>query len=77
MMTFHPKALNFSGCYLADKWIPIMPNTDAAMYLGIIYTWLTEGTYDKEYVETHTVGAQPFFDYVLGKEDGEREVRRA
>ena len=64
-------ALNFSGCYLADKWIPIMPNTDAALYLAIIYVWLKEDLYDKEYVETHAVGYEEFFDYVLGKEDGE------
>jgi trimethylamine-N-oxide reductase (cytochrome c) len=63
-------ALNFSACYLADKWIPLKPNTDAALYLGIIYTWLKEDLYDKEYVKTHVVGEQPFFDYVLGKEDG-------
>ena len=63
-------ALNFSGCYLADKWIPILPNTDAAMFLAIAHVWLTEDTYDKEYVKTHAVGAEPFFDYVLGKEDG-------
>ncbi|MCL1827953.1 MAG: molybdopterin-dependent oxidoreductase [Oscillospiraceae bacterium] len=63
-------ALNFSACRMADKWIPILPNTDAAVFLAIAYVWLTEGTYDKEYVKTHTVGAQPFFDYVLGKEDG-------
>lgn len=64
-------ALNFSGCYQADKWIPVLPNTDAALYLAICYVWLTEGTYDKEYVESHAVGYEVFFDYVLGKEDGE------
>jgi trimethylamine-N-oxide reductase (cytochrome c) len=32
--------------------------------------WLTEGTYDKEYVKTHTVGMDKVADYVLGKEDG-------
>ena len=63
-------ALNFSGCYLADKWIPILPNTDAALYLGIAYTWLTENTYDREYVEKYAIGYEDFFDYVLGKEDG-------
>jgi len=63
-------ALNFSGCYLADKWIPVLPNTDAALYLGIAYVWLTEALYDKEYVERLAVGYEGFFDYVLGKEDG-------
>jgi len=63
-------ALNFSACYLADKWIPVLPNTDAALYLGIAYTWLTENSYDREYVEKYAVGYEAFFDYVLGKEDG-------
>ncbi|NMA37020.1 MAG: molybdopterin-dependent oxidoreductase [Papillibacter sp.] len=63
-------ALNYSGCCQADKWIPLLPNTDAALYLGIIYTWLKEGSYDKEYVKTHAIGTEEFFDYVLGKVDG-------
>ncbi|MCL1829054.1 MAG: molybdopterin-dependent oxidoreductase [Oscillospiraceae bacterium] len=67
---FIDPALNFSACCQADKWIPILPNTDAAMYLGIAYTWLAEGSYDTEYVKTHAAGAEGFFDYVLGKEDG-------
>jgi trimethylamine-N-oxide reductase (cytochrome c) len=59
------------GCAIhADKWIPILPNTDAAMQLAIAYMWITEGTYKKEYVETHVVGFDKFSDYVLGNEDG-------
>lgn len=58
------------GCALhADKWIPILPNTDAALQLAIIYTWIIEDSYDKDYVKTHTVGFDKFSDYVLGKED--------
>ena len=63
-------ALNFTAVTHADKWIPVLPNTDAALQLGMIYVWLTEGTYKKEYVETHCYGYQEFFDYVLGKVDG-------
>jgi trimethylamine-N-oxide reductase (cytochrome c) len=62
--------LNYSAAVLANKWIPILPNTDAALLLGVIHTWITEGTYDKEYVATHTVGMDKVSDYVLGKEDG-------
>ena len=62
--------LNYSACIHADKWIPILPNTDAAMQLAIIYMWVTEGTYDKEYVATHTVGMDKMENYVLGKVDG-------
>jgi trimethylamine-N-oxide reductase (cytochrome c) len=32
--------------------------------------WVTEGTYDKAYVATHTVGFDKIEDYVLGKVDG-------
>jgi trimethylamine-N-oxide reductase (cytochrome c) len=62
--------LNYGAAIHADKWIPVLPNTDAALQLAIIHTWITEGTYDKEYVKTHTVGFDKVADYVLGKEDG-------
>ena len=62
--------LNYSAAVHADKWIPVLPNTDAALQLAIAYTWITEGTYDKDYVATHVVGFDKFSDYVLGKEDG-------
>lgn len=62
--------LNYTAAIHADKWIPILPNTDAALQLAIAYIWITQGTYDKEYVATHTIGFDKFKDYVLGKEDG-------
>lgn len=42
--------LNYGAAVHADKWIPILPNTDAALQLAIAYIWITEGTYDKEYI---------------------------
>ena len=62
--------LNYGAAVHADKWIPILPNTDAALQLAIAYVWITEGTYDKEYIATHSYGFEKFEDYVLGKEDG-------
>jgi trimethylamine-N-oxide reductase (cytochrome c) len=62
--------LNYSAAIHADKWIPILPNTDAALQFAIAYVWITGGTYDKEYVATHTIGFDKVRDYVLGKEDG-------
>jgi anaerobic selenocysteine-containing dehydrogenase len=62
--------LNYGAAIHADKWIPILPNTDAALQLAIAYVWITEGTYDKEYVATHTYGFEKFEEYILGKEDG-------
>ncbi|MDD5703729.1 MAG: molybdopterin-dependent oxidoreductase, partial [Dehalococcoidales bacterium] len=48
--------VNYGCAVHADKWIPILPNTDAALQLAIAYIWIIEGTYDREYVKTHTVG---------------------
>ena len=57
-------------CHRTFKWIPILPNTDAALDFGAMYVMITEGIYDKEYVNTHSIGFDKVADYVLGKEDG-------
>lgn len=61
--------LNYGAAVHADKWIPVLPNTDAALQLAIAYIWITEDTYNKEYVETHVKGFDKFCEYVLGDED--------
>jgi len=61
---------NFTSAIHADRWIPILPNTDAALYQAIAYTWIKEGTYDKRYVETHCVGFEDFKKLILGEQDG-------
>ncbi len=66
--------LNYGAAVHADKWIPILPNTDAALQLAVAYTWITEGLYDKEYVKTHTFGFEKFVDYILGREDGQAKT---
>ena len=68
---FIDPALNYAAAIHADKWIPILPNTDAALQLAIAYMWLTEDTFEKEYIKSHTYGFDKFEDYVLGREDGE------
>jgi len=62
--------LNYGAAVHADKWIPIKPNTDAALHLAIAHVWIGEGSYDKEYVVSHTFGFEKFRDYVMGVEDG-------
>ena len=62
--------LNYGAAIHADKWIPILPNTDAALQLAIAWVWITEGTWYKEYIETHAYGFDRFCDYVLGRTDG-------
>lgn len=61
---------NYANVIHADKWIPVLPNTDAALQLAIAYVWLTEKTYDASYLSTHAVGFENWAYYVLGGEDG-------
>lgn len=61
---------NYTSVILGDKWIAPRPGTDAALAEAIAYVWLTEGTYDKQYVETHTVGFEEFKEHILGRKDG-------
>jgi len=62
--------LNYAAAVHADRWIPVLPNTDAALYLAITYQWFKDGTYDKEYLATHAVGVDKYEAYVMGEEDG-------
>jgi molybdopterin guanine dinucleotide-containing S/N-oxide reductase-like protein len=68
--------LNYGAALHADKWIPVYPNTDAALQLAIAYVWIAEGTYNKEYVDTHVVGFDKFKAYVVGEEDGVAKTPR-
>ncbi len=61
--------VNYTGAVHADKWIPVLPNTDAALQLAIAYVWLTEGLYDEQYIATHADGFDWFSQYVLGNLD--------
>lgn len=61
---------NYSAAILADKWIAPRPGTDSALAQAIAYVWITENTYDKQYVEEKTVGFDKFKQQVLGVEDG-------
>ena len=55
---------------MADKWIPVFGGTDPALRAAVAYIWITEDTYDKDYIATHTVGFDKWKDYVMGDEDG-------
>ena len=58
--------LNYAAAVHADRWLPILPNTDAALYLAIAYRWFQRGTYDKAYLETHAYGVDKFEPRVGG-----------
>jgi len=64
--------LNYAAAVHADTWIPLKPNTDAALYFAVAHTWIVEGRYDSEYIKSHTIGFEEFRRHVMG-EDGSEE----
>ena len=58
---------NFSSVKQADKWIAPRMGTDAAICEAIAYVWITEGTYDKEYIAKHGHRFDEWCDHILGK----------
>lgn len=46
----------------ADEWVPIVQGTEASLALGIAHVMIREGLYDKEFVEEHTFGFDPWTD---------------
>jgi molybdopterin guanine dinucleotide-containing S/N-oxide reductase-like protein len=60
---------NYTAVIHADKWIAPRPGTDAALAEAIAYIWIKDGTYDAEYVSTHTTGFPAFKKHILGGED--------
>jgi menaquinone reductase, molybdopterin-binding-like subunit len=42
----------------ADRWVPIIPGTDGILALGIANALIREGLYDREFLDTYSVGAE-------------------
>lgn len=61
---------NTTAAFLGGKWIAPNPGTDPALALAISYVWISEGLYDKDYVENRTTGFKEWSDYIMGIEDG-------
>ena len=58
---------NYTSVKHADKWIGPRMGTDAAILEAIAYVWITEGTFDKEYVAQHGHRFNEFVDHILGR----------
>jgi len=48
-----------------DLWLRIRPGTDAALALAMIYVIIRENLYDKEFVETWTVGFEKLKEHIV------------
>jgi len=55
---------------LGGRWIPVRPQTDAALAQAIMYVWASEELYDKDYVAARTTGFEEWKAYLLGETDG-------
>jgi biotin/methionine sulfoxide reductase len=51
-------------------WMPIRPGTDTAMILGLCSCVLEAGQVDQAFLDRRTVGADQFFAYLRGQDDG-------
>ena len=58
---------NFTSVKQGEKWIGPRPGTDSALMEAIAYVWLTEDTYDKDYVKKHVHRFEEWADHILGK----------
>ncbi len=51
------------------EWIPIRPNTDVALMLGMMHYLYTSNQYDKAFIAKYTDGFDKFLPYLLGESD--------
>ena len=55
---------------LGAAWLPLRPNTDVALMLGLAHTLIAENLYDRAFLDTYTVGFARLRAYVMGESDG-------
>ncbi len=69
-MVFIDPFHNFTNAAKGGKWLAPRPGTDAAVAMAIAYVWITEGIYNKDYIERRTIGFEEFKKQVMGETDG-------
>ncbi|MEO8856350.1 MAG: molybdopterin-dependent oxidoreductase [Burkholderiaceae bacterium] len=52
------------------EWVPVIPGTDTALMLGMVFTLVSEGRHDRDFLERFCDGWPVFEDYLLGRSDG-------
>ncbi|AQW85759.1 molybdopterin-containing oxidoreductase III, DMSO/TMAO/BSO reductase family, catalytic subunit [Campylobacter pinnipediorum subsp. caledonicus] len=61
---------NNTARYLESDYVPVRPNTDTAMMIGMCHYLYESKLYDEKFIKKYTVGFNKFKDYFLGKNDG-------
>src|SRR5262249_12578736 len=54
----------------AAQWLPIRPNTDTALMLGLVYTLVAANLHDAAFLARYCVGFEQVRRYVMGETDG-------
>lgn len=52
------------------EWMPVRPQTDVALMLGLAYVLESEHLADRSFLATYTTGYEAFRDYLVGVSDG-------
>jgi biotin/methionine sulfoxide reductase len=60
----------------AARWIPIRPNTDTALLLGLVHTLVAEARHDEAFLARHCVGFGQVLPYLMGETDGQPKDAR-
>jgi biotin/methionine sulfoxide reductase len=55
---------------LSAEWLPLRPNTDVVLMLGLAHTLIAENLHDRAFLETYTVGFARLCAYMMGETDG-------
>src|SRR5215510_11580182 len=55
---------------LGAEWLPLRPNTDVALMLGLAHTLIAENLYDQAFLDMYTVGFARLCAYIMGESDG-------
>ena len=69
--------VNVSPCrddtpeFLNPQWVPVRPNTDAALMLGLCHTLIAEDLHDAKFLDSHCVGYDRVRPYLMGETDGQ------
>jgi molybdopterin guanine dinucleotide-containing S/N-oxide reductase-like protein len=69
-MVFIDPFHNYTNAVMGGKWIAPRAGTDAAVAMAVAFVWITEDTYNKDYVRDRTIGFDEFKEYILGQTDG-------
>lgn len=59
---------------VSDEWIAIRPGSDTALMAAMAYYLISEKKADTAFLESHTVGYEPFRQYIMGETDGVKKT---